>query len=135
MAITCPRCGAGFDVTLFEFGHAVRCDCGAWVDLAQGHLRTQVNPAKEGAKMAEIEIGKVTHYFSKIGVAAIAITQDSLKVGDTIHIKGHTSDFQQPVDSIQLDNASVPEAQAGHNIGIKIQQHAREHDVVFKVVG
>ena len=85
--------------------------------------------------MAEIEIGKVTHYFSKIGVVAIAITQDSLKVGDTIHIKGHTSDFQQTVDSIQLDNAPVEVAQAGQNIGIKIQQHAREHDAVFKVVG
>ena len=134
MAITCPRCGAGFDVTLFEFGHTVRCDCGAWVDLAQGHLRTQINPEKEGAKMAEVEIGKVTHYFSKIGVAAIAITQDCLKVGDTIHIKGHTSDFQQTVDSIQLNNAPVPEAKPGDNIGIKVKDHAREHDAVFKVV-
>jgi translation initiation factor IF-2 len=135
MAITCPRCGAGFDVTLFEFGHTVQCDCGARVDLAQGHVQTQLHPAKEGATMAEIEIGKVTHYFSKIGVAAIAITQDSLKVGDTIHVKGHTSDFQQRIDSIQLDNASVAEATAGQNIGIKVQQHARQHDAVFKVLG
>jgi len=45
MAITCPRCGAGFDVTLFQFGHRVRCDCGAWVDLATGHLLS--DPAQE----------------------------------------------------------------------------------------
>ena len=84
--------------------------------------------------MAEIEIGKVTHYFSKIGVAAIAITQDSLKVGDTIHIKGHTSDFQQKVDSMQVDNAPVQEATPGQSVGMKVHQHAREHDQVFKVL-
>lgn len=134
MAITCPRCGAGFDVTLFQFGHAVQCDCGAWVDLARGHRLDQPNPAQEGVKMAEIEIGKVTHYFSKIGVAAIAITQDSLRVGDTIHVKGHTSDFQQKVDSMQVDNASVEVATPGQSVGMKVLQHAREHDAVFKVV-
>jgi len=84
--------------------------------------------------MAEIEIGKITHYFSKIGVAAIAITQDSLKVGDTIHVKGHTSDFQQKVDSMQLDGTSVEMAVPGQSVGMKIAQHAREHDQVFKVV-
>ncbi len=83
--------------------------------------------------MAETEIGKVTHYFSKIGVAAIEITQGSLAVGDTIHIKGHTTDFTQPVDSIQLDNASVPQAGPGQSVGIKVADHARQHDVVYKV--
>ena len=84
--------------------------------------------------MAEIEIGKVTHYFSKVGVAAIQITQDTLRVGDTVHVKGHTSDFTQQIDSMQVDNKSVAEATAGQSIGVRVKDHAREHDLVYKVV-
>jgi hypothetical protein len=134
MAITCPRCGAGFDVTLFQFGHRVRCDCGAWVDLGRGHCAPNPEIRKGDIPMAEVELGRISHYFSKIGVAAIEITQDSLKVGDTIHVKGHTSDFLQKIDSMQLDGKSVPEATVGQSVGIKVIEHAREHDQVFKVV-
>ena len=85
--------------------------------------------------MAEVELGRVTHYFGKIGVAAIEITQDSLAVGDTIHIRGHTSDFTQHVDSMQLDGQPVEEVTVGQSVGIKVAEHAREHDTVYKVVG
>ena len=84
--------------------------------------------------MAEVELGKVTHYFSKIGVAAIQITLDTLRVGDVIHVKGHTSDFTQKIDSMQIDNKSVAEATVGQSIGLRVKDHAREHDQVFKVV-
>ena len=84
--------------------------------------------------MAEVEIGKVTHYFSKIGVMAISITQDKLCVGDTIHVKGHTSDFTQKIDAMQIDGKSVAEATIGQSIGLRVKDHAREHDQVFKVV-
>jgi len=84
--------------------------------------------------MAEVELGKITHYFSKIGVAAIEITQDTLRVGDTIHVKGHTSDFSQTIDSMQIDGQPVEEATVGQSVGIKAADHAREHDTVFKVV-
>ena len=84
--------------------------------------------------MAEVELGKVTHYFSKIGVAAIEITQDTLCVGDTIHIKGHTSDFSQKIDSMQIDGKSVAEATIGQSVGLRVTEHARKHDQVFKVV-
>jgi hypothetical protein len=84
--------------------------------------------------MAEVELGKVTHYFSKIGVAAIQITQDVLHVGDTIHIKGHTSDFTQKIDSMQIDGQTVNEATVGQAVGFRVKEHAREHDQVFKVV-
>jgi len=84
--------------------------------------------------MSEIEIGKVTHYFSKIGVAAIEITHDVLRVGDTIHVKGHTSDFTQKVDSMQLDNQAVQAATVGQSVGFKVVDHARQHDAVYKVV-
>ena len=134
MAITCPRCGAGFDVTLFQFGHRVRCDCGAVLaypgaDLRSGHIRE-----REGKPMAEVELGRVTHYFSKIGVAAIEITQDALAVGDTIHVKGHTSDFTQKIDSMQIDGQPVDEATVGQSVGLKVPEHAREHDTVYKVI-
>lgn len=84
--------------------------------------------------MAEVELGKITHYFGKIGVAAIEITQDSLAVGDTIRIKGHTSDFTQKIDSMQIDGQPVDEATVGQSIGIKVDKHAREHDAVYKVI-
>ncbi len=83
--------------------------------------------------MAETEIGKISHYFSKIGVAAIEVTSGSLSVGDTIHIKGHTTDFTQTVDSIQFDNQPIQTATPGQAVGIKVKDHARQHDAVYKV--
>jgi len=82
----------------------------------------------------EVQIGRVTHYFAQIGVAAIEVESDGLKVGDTIHIKGHTTDFTQQVGSIQLEHEQIEEAKPGQGIGIKVREHAREHDVVFKVI-
>lgn len=84
--------------------------------------------------MAEVELGKVTHYFSKIGVGAIEITQGSLAVGEVIRVKGHTSNFTQKIDSMQIDGESVSEATVGQSVGIKMVDHAREHDVVYKVI-
>jgi hypothetical protein len=90
-------------------------------------------PGKDDA-MAEVEIGKITHYFSKIGVAAIEITDGVLNVGDTIHVKGHTSDFTQKIDSMQIDNQSVQQATVGQSVGFKVADHARTHDAVYKVL-
>ena len=83
--------------------------------------------------MAEQQIGRVTHYFGKIQVAAIEITEGTLSVGDTIHFKGHTSDFTQTVDSMQIEGESVQQASAGQGVGIRVIEHAREHDDVYKV--
>jgi putative protease len=138
MAITCPRCGAGFDVTLFQFGHALLCDCGATLtypgtDLRSGHTLADPARSREDKAMAEVELGRVTHYFGKIGVAAIEVTAGVLRVGDTIHVKGHTSDFTQTIDSMQIDGQPVDEVAAGQSVGIKAAEHAREHDMVYKV--
>ena len=84
--------------------------------------------------MTEVELGAVTHYFGKIGVAAIEIQQDSLTVGEMIHVKGHTSDFTQRVDSMQVDHHDVTVAKAGESVGIRVAGHVHEHDKVFKVV-
>jgi putative protease len=85
--------------------------------------------------MAEQKIGIVTHYFGKLGVAAIDITDGELHVGDTIHITGHTSDFTQTVDSMQAEHDSVEVAKPGDSVGIRVGEHAREHDEVYKVTG
>lgn len=84
--------------------------------------------------MAEQLIGQVTHYFGKAQVAAIKITEGVLSVGDTIHFVGHTSDFTQKVESMQVDRAPVETANVGDEIGIQVVEHAREHDQVYRVV-
>ncbi len=83
--------------------------------------------------MAEEKIGVVTHYYGHLGVAGIKITDGELSVGDTIHISGHTSNFTQPVDSIQIEHEAVQVAHAGDSVGVEVIEHAREHDLVFKV--
>ncbi len=83
--------------------------------------------------MSEQEIGVVTHYFGHINVMAVTLTGE-LAVGDTIHVKGHTSDFTTPVKSMQVEHESVEKAGPGNQIGIKVPEHAREHDKVYKVV-
>lgn len=80
----------------------------------------------------EKEIGKITHYFGKIGVAIIELT-DTLKVGDKIHIKGHTSDWQQTVDSMQAEHEAIEQAKKGDVIGINSKDHAREGDAVYLI--
>jgi translation elongation factor EF-1alpha len=83
--------------------------------------------------MAEQLIGHVMHFFGKASVAAIKITVGELHVGDTIHVVGHTSDFTQTVDSMQVNKASVQLAKPGDEIGLKVVAHARESDEVFRV--
>ena len=84
--------------------------------------------------MEEKRIGEIIKFFGKIGVAAIRLSEGSLKVGETIHIVGHTSDFTQFIDSMQIENKNVQEAGPGADIGIKVKDRVREHDVVYKVV-
>ncbi len=85
--------------------------------------------------MEEKKVGEVIKFFGKISVAAIRLSEGSLKVGDQIHIVGHTTDITQNLDSMQIENQSVQEAGPGADIGIKLNGRAREHDVVYKIVG
>ena len=82
--------------------------------------------------MAEELVGTITHYFGKINVAAIKL-ESELRKGDTIHIEGHTSDFTQTVESMQLDQQDIELGQKGQEIAIKIKEHARTHDSVYRV--
>ena len=82
--------------------------------------------------MAEHLVGTITHYYGQLGVAGIELSSQ-LKVGDTIHVLGHTSDFTQTVDSIQIEHETVESAKAGDPIGVKVNQRARVHDQVLVV--
>lgn len=81
----------------------------------------------------EEEVGKITHYFSKINVGVLELSKGELRVGDTVHIKGHTSDFYQKVESMQLEHNPVESAKPGEPVGIKVESPVRENDIVFKV--
>ena len=78
-----------------------------------------------------VQVGHITHFFSKIGVAVVELTA-SLAVGDRILIKGPTTDFEQVVDSMQVEHEAIPKAEAGQAIGLKLAEQARERDVVYK---
>ncbi len=92
-----------------------------------------VAPARPVPLPGEEFIGVVTHYYGHLSVAAIRIEAGTLRVGDTIRILGHTSDFRQRVDSMQIERQPVTEAGKRQEIGIKVTQHARENDDVYKV--
>jgi len=78
-----------------------------------------------------IEIGHITHIFSKISVAVVELMLP-LSVGDRILVKGPSTDFEQTVESMQIEGKSIPRAEGGQNIGLKVVQPAREKDVVYK---
>jgi putative protease len=78
-------------------------------------------------------IGIVTHFYGNPMVAIVKLESGTLRVGDTIHIRGHTSDFSQRVESLQVEHAMVDEVGPNDDFGIKVVQHAREHDVLYKL--
>lgn len=83
--------------------------------------------------MKEEEIGKITHFFPHIPAGVIEL-KGVLAIGDTIHIKGHTTDLTQVVDSMQIDNKSVQQGKKGDDIAIKTKDRVRIHDIVYKVM-
>ncbi len=85
--------------------------------------------------MEEVAIGRIEKYFGKIGVAAIRITDGELKVGDQIHVKGHSTDFEQTIDSMQVEHQSVQTAGPGAEVGIKVKEKVHEKDTVFLIKG
>ncbi|MBI5599376.1 MAG: translation elongation factor-like protein [Deltaproteobacteria bacterium] len=83
--------------------------------------------------MKEKKVGTVDHYYSHLGVVTLTLEGD-LNVGDTIRVKGHTTDFTQKVDSIQVEHKDVAGAKKGDGVGLRVVEHGRTHDAVFKVI-
>lgn len=79
-----------------------------------------------------VEVGRVNGFFAHPSVAMVELS-GTLKVGDAIYVKGHTTDFQQTVDSMQVDHQPVQEAAQGTSVGLKVKDRCRKHDVVYKV--
>jgi putative protease len=84
--------------------------------------------------MAEKKIGEVMKYFSKPSVAAVKITEGELSVGDSIKLSGHTTDFTDVIESMEVENKSVKKAVAGDFIGVKVSDRVRPGDEVFKII-
>lgn len=82
--------------------------------------------------MADFKVGKVTHYYDKIGVAVIELSGD-LAVGDTIKVSGHGREFTQEVASMQIEHENIKEAKKGQTVGLRVGEKAKENDEVYKV--
>jgi hypothetical protein len=100
-------------------------------------IRTKA--AKPRAPIPEVRpvpgerIGVVTHFYGEPSVAIVKLESGTLRIGDTIHVLGHTTDFSQRVESLQVEHAAVDEVGPDDDFGVKVAQHVREHDVVYKV--
>lgn len=84
--------------------------------------------------MSGVQIGKVTHFFDHINVAALALTE-TIRVGDTVHFLGHSTDFQQEVSSLQIEHKDIREAKAGDDVAMKVTQPVHPNDKVFRITG
>jgi hypothetical protein len=78
-----------------------------------------------------VQVGRITHFFSKISVAVVELTAP-LSMGERILVKGPSTDFEQVVESMQIEHKNIPRAEAGQSIGLKTAEHAREKDIVYK---
>lgn len=87
---------------------------------------------RKGGMMEKL-IGTITHYFNKISVAILQLTDDELNVGDTIRIKGKHADFTQTVNSMQIEHETIEKAKKGDEIGLKVDNPVHEKDEVYKV--
>jgi translation elongation factor EF-1alpha len=100
-------------------------------------LNTQPAQAQNGLKrrrkMTEKEIGTISDFFAHIVVAGIDLS-GALKVGDKVHVKGHTTDLEMDITSMQIDNKNVTDAKKGQSIGVKVPDRVRPGDIVYKVV-
>lgn len=84
--------------------------------------------------MSGVRIGKVTHFFDRISVAVLALT-DTIRLGDTVHFLGRSTDFKQEVTSLQIEHKPVSEGRAGEEIAMKVIQRVHPNDAVFKISG
>jgi len=84
--------------------------------------------------MPEEQVGVIVKFFAKPSVAAIEVTSGTIKKGDVLKYKGHTTDFTEEVLSMELDNQAIDEAKVGDLVGIKVKERVRENDKVYKVV-
>jgi len=76
-------------------------------------------------------VGVITHYYEHAGACVVSLDAGALRVGDTIHVRGHTTDFYQRVERLERDHAPISSARIGDEVGVQVSQRVRSHDVVF----
>jgi len=87
-----------------------------------------------GEIMTEDQVGVVVNYYAKLGVVALKVTNGTIKTGDLLKYKGHTTDFTEAVTSMEIEKQPVEQAQAGDLVGVKVKEKVREKDKVYRVV-
>lgn len=102
------------------------------VMVQPGPASVTVQPIEEPMPREEA-VGVVTHYYSHLSVAIIQLNKGALKTGDTIRIKGITTDFTQQVESMEFEHQHIDQAAAGLSFGLKVKDHARQHDIVYRL--
>jgi len=90
-------------------------------------------PSVEEPSADEEALGVVTHYYSHLGVAVVQLNKGTLRSGSKIHVKGQTTDLTQKVESMEYEHQHVNEASAGQCVGLKVNDHVREHDILYQV--
>lgn len=95
--------------------------------------RPGIPAVRTGTSPSEEAVGIVTHYYSHLSVAIVQVNKGEIRTGDTIRIKGHTTDMTQQVESMEYEHQHIDAAAAGMSVGIRVKDHAREHDIVYKV--
>ncbi len=103
---------------------------------AAAHLRTFLPRVAHSSavSMERKKVGEVFHFYGKIGVAAIKLTDSTLAIGDTVQIQGPTTNLEQTVDTLQIEHADVSRADVGQEVGMKVRERVRERDFVYKLV-
>jgi len=84
--------------------------------------------------MPEEQVAVIVKFFAKPSVAALEVTNGTIKIGDMLKYKGHTTDFTEEITSMEIDNQAVVEAKVGDLVGVKVKERVRENDKVYKVV-
>ena len=104
------------------------------VSASRRMVRKKVKSKKvKTAVESMVKFGEVTHYFPHVKAAALLVLKDSIKIGDEIYIKGHTTDFKEKIASIQLDRAPIQEGKKGQEIGLLVKKRVRIGDSVYKL--
>jgi hypothetical protein len=101
--------------------------------VVKSKVKKAAKVKKQSPEASLEKIGKVTHYFPHVNAAAVKLLKSGLKVGDSVYIKGHTTDFKEIVNSIQLDHATIPEGKKGQEIGLSVKSRVRQGDSVYKI--
>ncbi len=130
-----PFCGGGSPLTVLKvFFGACHTLLGVGTSAVRTNVIYRVGPVLGHGTMERMKVGEVFHYFGKIGVAAIRLTDGALTVGDTIQIQGPSTNLTQVVETMQVEHGSVMRADQGQEVGVKVKDRAREHDLVYRVL-